>query len=119
MRVTRPAPARALRDASLKRVAFPAAIRCHDINILLRDHSDSSEVPAKVSLDLGDGVAVRHQFADMKPFLVACCFDVTARNATKGKERVRLTLKRGFAAGACRVRCAVFWLLCRRSITAR
>jgi hypothetical protein len=46
-------------------LAFPAAIHCHDINILLRDHSDSSEVPAKVSLDLGDGVAERHQFADV------------------------------------------------------
>jgi hypothetical protein len=74
-------------------LAFPVAIHCHDINILLRDYSDSSEFPAKVSLDLGDGVAEWHQFADVEPFLVACCFDVTARNATKGKERVRLMLK--------------------------
>jgi hypothetical protein len=44
------------------------AVHCHDINILLRDHSDSSEVPGKVSLDLGDGVAERHQFADVRFF---------------------------------------------------
>jgi hypothetical protein len=54
------------------------------------DYSDSSEVPAKVSLDLGDGVAEWHQFADVEPFLVACCFDVTARNATKVTQAVTL-----------------------------
>jgi hypothetical protein len=49
-------------------VAFPVAIRCHDINILLRDYSDSSEVPSKLSPDLGDGVADRHEFAVPRTF---------------------------------------------------
>jgi hypothetical protein len=70
--------------------AFPVAIRCHDINILLRDYSDSSEVPAKLSLDLGDGVADRPEFVDARPFLVVCCFDVTNRCVTMEGDRVWL-----------------------------
>jgi hypothetical protein len=52
-------------------VASPVAIRCHDINILLRDYSDSSEVPPKLSPDLGDGVADRHMFAGLRRFFGA------------------------------------------------
>jgi len=85
--------------------AFPVAIRCHGINILLRDTSDSSEVPSKLSLDLGDDVADGHEFAGSRAFFVACCFDATARGEQmEATAYARLSLKRDLVVGTGRVR---------------
>ena len=99
--------------------AFPVAIRCHDINILLRDYSDSSEVPLRLYRDLGDGVADGHEFAGGSPFLVACCFDVTGHGEANGKRllNARLSLNRDLVVGTRRPAGRVFWALKPRRST--
>jgi hypothetical protein len=84
--------------------AFPVAIRCHDINILLRHYSDSSEVPSKVSPDLGDGLANGHGLPGRGTFLVVCCFDVTGHGEANGKRllNARLSLNRDLVVGTRR-----------------
>ena len=99
-------------------VAFPVAIRCHDINILLRDYSDSSEVPPKLSPDLGDGVADGQDIAEPRAFLVACCFDVTGRGEAEGKLlNARLSLNRDLVVVTRRPAGRVFWALKSRRST--